>query len=51
MPSYGMLRRVAIVNTDVSEEHIASIIVLILHSVLQLLVTDNLVSNSFISPP
>jgi hypothetical protein len=39
--SSGMLRRVALVRTDVSEKRIASIM-----SVLQLLVTDNVVPSS-----
>jgi hypothetical protein len=45
----GMLPRVALVRTDVSEERIASIIrvysIVFLCSVLQLLVTANIVSS------
>jgi hypothetical protein len=66
MPSSGMLRRVVLIRTDVSEEHISSIIkvtriselgttlavtsnrsgVIFLRSVLQLLVTANVVPSS-----
>jgi hypothetical protein len=42
MTSSGMGRRVALVRTDVSEEHIVSI----LHSVLRLLATTNVVPSS-----
>jgi hypothetical protein len=45
--SSGMLRRVALVTADISEEHIASIISVGRFSVLQLLVTAN-VSSSLI---
>jgi hypothetical protein len=69
MVSSGLLRRVALVRTDVSEEHIASIIrvegmreldtllpsslllsiqLVFLRSVLQLLVTANVVPSSLI---
>jgi hypothetical protein len=41
MPSYGMLRRVALVKTDASEERIASTI-----RVFRLLVTANVVPSS-----
>jgi hypothetical protein len=44
-----MLRRVALVRTDVSEERIASIIRVLLHNVLRLLVTANAVPRSLIS--
>jgi hypothetical protein len=56
MPSSGMLRRVALVRTDVSEERIASIIrvttidelrTLPVTIVLQLLATANTVPTSF----
>jgi hypothetical protein len=47
MPSSKMLRRVALVRTDVSEEPSASIIrVTILHRVRRLLVTANVVPSS-----
>jgi hypothetical protein len=56
MPSSGMLRRVALLRTDVSEEHTASIIrvtrigelgtLVFLRSVLLLLVTANVVPSS-----
>jgi hypothetical protein len=41
MPSSGMLRRVALVRSDVSEEYIASN-----RSLLRLLVTDNVLPSS-----
>jgi hypothetical protein len=51
MPSYGMLRRVALVRIDVSDERIASIIRVtrigdLLSSVLRLLVTADVVPSS-----
>jgi hypothetical protein len=46
MASSGMLRRVALVRTDVSEELNASIIRVILRSVRRLLVTTNVVPSS-----
>jgi hypothetical protein len=50
MPSSGMLRRVAVVRTDVSEERIASISrvrrIALLGSLLRLLVTSNVVPCS-----
>jgi hypothetical protein len=52
MPSSGMLRRVALVRTDVSEEHRTSIISerVFLRSVRRLLVTSNLFLHKFLSP-
>jgi hypothetical protein len=48
MPSSGILRRVALVRTNVSEERIASIIKVTrnLRSVFRLLVTANIVPSS-----
>jgi hypothetical protein len=46
MASSGMLRLVALVRTDVSEEISASIVFLLLRSVRRLLVTDNVVPTS-----
>jgi hypothetical protein len=46
MSSSGMLRRVALVRVDVSEELSASIIKVLLRSVLRLLVTANAVPIS-----
>jgi hypothetical protein len=46
MPSSGMLRRVALVRTDVSEELIASFIRVLLRSVRRLLVTASVVPSS-----
>jgi hypothetical protein len=43
MPSSGILRHVVLVNTDVSEERIASIIIF---AVLTLLVTANVIPSS-----
>jgi hypothetical protein len=55
MPSSGMLRRMALVGSDVSEEHIASIIrvtrICELRTVRLLLVTANVVYNSPILVP
>jgi hypothetical protein len=46
MESSGMLRRVTLVRTDVSEELSASIIRVFLRSVRRLLVTANVVPSS-----
>jgi hypothetical protein len=46
MPSSGILRRVALVRTDVSEVHVASIIGVTRIGELRLLVTANVVSTS-----
>jgi hypothetical protein len=46
MRSPGMLRRVALARADVLEELIASIIRVLLRSVLRLLVTANVVPSS-----
>jgi hypothetical protein len=51
MPFSVKLRRVALVRTDVSEECIASILSAVLRSVLQLLVTANVVLSSLIISP
>jgi hypothetical protein len=45
MASSGMLRRVALVRTDVSEELSASFIIVFLRSVRQLLVTASVVPS------
>jgi hypothetical protein len=46
MPSSGMLRRVALVRTDVPEEHISSIIIVTIGELLRLLVAANVVPSS-----
>jgi hypothetical protein len=46
MPTSGMLRRVALVRTDVSEELSTSIIRVLLRRVRRLLVTANVVPSS-----
>jgi hypothetical protein len=48
MPSSGMLRRVAVVRTDVSKEHIASVIRVTIGRVLRLLATANVIPSLLI---
>jgi hypothetical protein len=45
MPSSGMLRRVVLVRTDISEKSIASIIRVFLRSLLRLIITANVPSS------
>jgi hypothetical protein len=48
MGSFGMLRRVALVRTDVSEELSPSFIKVFLRSMIRLLVTASVVPSSLI---